>query len=150
MTCMGECALRCIESAGAMKTGRGKLTEDAPGNDNVRVLPYVAKIPINPARAGGISHQLGSLEVGKVADLVLWEPGFFGAKPKLVIKNGVINWAVMGDPNASLPTPQPTYYRPMFGTMGLALPATCLTFVSGAAKAAGVGERLGLQRQTVA
>ena len=147
---IGECWLRCIQTADAMKIGRGKLPEDAPGNDNFRVLRYVAKITINPAIAHGISHVLGSVEVGKVADLVLWEPGFFGAKPKLVIKNGVINWAVMGDPNASLPTPQPTYYRPMFGTMGLALPATCLTFVSGAAKAADVGERLGLQRQTVA
>ena len=113
---IGECWLRCIQTADAMKTGRGKLPEDAPGNDNFRVLRYVAKITINPAIAHGISHVLGSVEVGKIADLVLWEPGFFGAKPKLVLKGGVINWAVMGDPNASLPTPQPTYYRPMFGT----------------------------------
>ena len=101
-----------------MKTGRGKLPEDASGNDNFRVLRYVAKITINPAIAHGIGHVLGSVEVGKIADLVLWEPAFFGAKPKIVLKGGVVNWAVMGDPNASLPTPQPTYYRPMFGSFG--------------------------------
>jgi urease subunit alpha len=146
---IGECWLRCMQTADAMKTGRGKLKEDAPGNDNFRVLRYVAKITINPAIAHGISHVLGSVEVGKMADLVLWEPAFFGAKPKMVIKNGVISWAVMGDPNASLPTPQPTYYRPMFGTLGLALPATCVTFVSQAAHDARVGECLGLQRQVM-
>jgi len=146
---IGECWLRCIQTADAMKTGRGKLPEDAPGNDNFRVLRYVAKITINPAIAHGISQVLGSVEVGKIADLVLWEPAFFGAKPKLVIKNGLINWAVMGDPNASLPTPQPTYYRPMFGAQGDALPATCVTFVSGAAHAAGIKERLGLKRQVI-
>ena len=117
---VGECWLRTIQTADAMKTGRGKLPEDAPGNDNFRVLRYVAKITINPAIAHGVSHVLGSVEVGKVADLVLWEPAFFGAKPKLVLKGGVITWAVMGDPNASLPTPQPTYYRPMFGAHGAA------------------------------
>ena len=146
---IGECWLRCIQTADAMKTGRGKLPEDAPGNDNFRVLRYVAKITINPAIAHGISQVLGSVEVGKIADLVLWEPAFFAAKPKLVIKNGLINWAVMGDPNASLPTPQPTYYRPMFGAQGDALPATCVTFVSGAAHAAGIKERLGLKRQVI-
>src|SRR5207344_521657 len=134
----------------AMKTGRGKLPEDAKGNDNFRVLRYVAKITINPAITHGISHVLGSVEVGKVADLVLWEPAFFGAKPKLVLKNGVINWGVMGDPNASLPTPQPVYYRPMFGAYGQALPDTCVSFVSGAAHAAGIRERLGLSRQVIA
>ena len=134
---IGECWLRCIQTADAMKTGRGKLPEDAPGNDNFRVLRYVAKITINPAIAHGIADVLGSVEVGKIADLVLWEPAFFGAKPKIVIKNGLISWAVMGDPNASLPTPQPTYYRPMFGAYGDALPANCVTFVSGAAHAAG-------------
>ncbi len=134
---IGECWLRTIQTADAMKTGRGKLPEDAPGNDNFRVLRYVAKITINPAIAHGISHVLGSVEVGKIADLVLWEPAFFGAKPKIVIKSGMISWAVMGDPNASLPTPQPTYYRPMFGAFGLALPATCVTFVSQAAYDAG-------------
>ena len=146
---IGECWLRCIQTADAMKTGRGKLPEDAPGNDNFRVLRYVAKITINPAITHGISHLLGSVEVGKMADLVLWEPAFFGAKPKMVIKNGVINWSVMGDPNASLPTPQPVYYRPMFGSFGAAMPDSCVTFVSGAAHAAGIRERLGLQRQVV-
>ena len=116
---VGECWLRTIQTADAMKTGRGKLKEDAPGNDNFRVLRYVAKITINPAIAHGMSHVLGSVEVGKMADLVLWEPGFFGAKPKIVIKDGMINWALMGDPNASLPTPQPVYYRPMFGAYGI-------------------------------
>jgi urease subunit alpha len=146
---IGECWLRCIQTADAMKTGRGKLPEDAPGNDNFRVLRYVAKITINPAITHGIADVLGSVEVGKMADLVLWEPAFFGAKPKLVIKNGFISWAVMGDPNASLPTPQPTYYRPMFGAYGDALPATCVTFVSAAAHAAGIKERLGLKRQVL-
>jgi len=146
---IGECWLRAIQTADAMKSGRGKLPEDAPGNDNFRVLRYVAKITINPAITHGIADVLGSVEVGKVADLVLWEPAFFGAKPKLIIKNGFINWGLMGDPNASLPTPQPVYYRPMFGAFGDALPATCLTFVSGAAHAAGVGARLGLKRQVV-
>src|SRR5215472_7039335 len=146
---VGECWLRCIQTADAMKTGRGKLLEDAQGNDNFRLLRYVAKITINPAIAHGISHVLGSIEVGKIADLVLWEPAFFGAKPKTVIKNGMISWAVMGDPNASLPTPQPVYYRPMFGAYGLALQASCLTFVSQAAHDAGVHKRLGLARQVL-
>jgi urease subunit alpha len=146
---IGECWLRCIQTADAMKTGRGKLSEDAPGNDNFRVLRYVAKITINPAISHGIADVLGSIEVGKIADLVLWEPAFFGAKPKMVIKNGVISWAVMGDPNASLPTPQPTYYRPMFGAYGSALPASCTTFVSGAAHAAGIKDKLKLNRQVL-
>jgi urease subunit alpha len=146
---IGECWLRAIQTADAMKSGRGKLPEDAAGNDNFRVLRYVAKITINPAITHGIADVLGSVELGKVADLVLWEPAFFGAKPKLVIKNGFINWGLMGDPNASLPTPQPVYYRPMFGAFGDALSATCLTFVSGAAHAAGIGARLGLKRQVV-
>ena len=146
---VGECWLRTIQTADAMKTGRGKLPEDAPGNDNFRVLRYVAKITINPAITHGIGYVLGSVEVGKIADLVLWEPAFFGAKPKMVIKNGFVSWAVMGDPNASLPTPQPTYYRPMFGAQGAALAATCVTFVSGAAHAGGIKERLGLNRQVI-
>ncbi|HEY2032631.1 MAG TPA: urease subunit alpha, partial [Rhizomicrobium sp.] len=146
---IGECWLRCIQTADAMKTQRGKLPEDAPGNDNFRVLRYVAKITINPAITHGIADVLGSVTVGKIADLVLWEPAFFGVKPKLVLKGGFINWAVMGDPNASLPTPQPTYYRPMFGAYGGALPATCISFVSGAADAAGIKERLGLRRHVL-
>ena len=130
---VGENWLRAIQTADAMKKGRGKLPEDAAGNDNFRVLRYVAKITINPAITQGIGHVLGSVEVGKVADLVLWEPRFFGAKPKLIVKGGLINWAAMGDPNASLPTPQPVYYRPMFGAYGKALPETSITFVSSAA-----------------
>jgi urease subunit alpha len=110
------------------------------------VLRYVAKITINPAIAHGVSNVLGSVEVGKFADLVLWEPGFFGAKPKLVLKGGVITWGLMGDPNASLPTPQPVYYRPMFGAFGKTLPDTCITFVSQAAHGAGIKRKLGLDR----
>ncbi|QRM27745.1 urease subunit alpha [Microvirga sp. VF16] len=144
---IGEVWLRCIQAADGMKTQRGKLPEDAPGNDNFRVLRYVAKVTINPAITHGIADMLGSVEVGKVADLVLWEPAFFGAKPKMIIKGGFISWSVMGDPNASLPTPQPVYYRPMFGAYGNALAETCITFVSGAAHAAGIKERLGLRRQ---
>jgi urease subunit alpha len=132
-----------------MKTGLGKLPEDAAGNDNFRVLRYVAKITINPAITHGISDVLGSIEVGKIADLVLWDPAFFGAKPRMVIKHGMISWAVMGDPNASLPTPQPTYYRPMFAAYGDALHDTCISFVSGAAHAGGIKERLGLKRHVL-
>src|SRR5690606_16911378 len=127
----------------AMKAARGKLPEDAPGNDNFRVLRYVAKMTINPAITQGISHVVGSVTPGKLADLVLWEPAFFGAKPKLVLKSGMIAWSIMGDPNASLPTPQPVYYRPAFGAMGSALSENCLTFVSKAGYEAGVAERLG-------
>jgi len=147
---VGENWLRVMQTAHAMKQARGKLPEDAAGNDNFRVLRYVAKITINPAIAQGISHILGSVEPGKMADLVLWEPRFFGAKPKLVIKGGMINWAVMGDPNASLPTPQPTYYRPMFGAQGKTLRDTCVTFVSRAALEADVKKKLGLERQVMA
>ena len=146
---VGECWLRLIQTADAMKTGRGKLKEDAPGHDNFRVLRYVAKITINPAIAHGVSHVIGSVEVGKIADLVLWEPGFFGAKPKLVLKNGMISWALMGDPNASLPTPQPVYYRPMFGAYGTVLAENNITFVSQAGYDAGVHGTLELKRQVV-
>ena len=142
---VGENWLRVIQTADAMKAARGKLPEDAPGNDNFRVLRYVAKLTINPAITQGVSHLIGSVEVGKYADLVLWEPQFFGAKPKMVIKGGMISWANMGDPNASLPTPQPTYYRPMFGGMGLAKPRTRITFVSQAAMERNVREKLGLR-----
>ena len=145
----GENWLRAIQTADAMKKGRGKLPEDSPRNDNFRVLRYVAKITINPAITQGIAHVLGSVEVGKLADLVLWEPKFFGAKPKLIIKGGLINWAVMGDPNSSLPTPQPVYYRPMFGAFGSALPRTCISFVSKLAFDAGIKDKLGLARQVM-
>jgi len=139
-----------MQTAHAMKVSRGKLPEDSADNDNFRVLRYVAKITINPALAQGISHVLGSVEVGKMADLVLWDPRFFGAKPKMVIKGGMINWAAMGDPNASLPTPQPVFYRPMFGAFGKSLQDTCVTFVSQAALEDGVKEKAGLERQVMA
>ena len=147
---VGENWLRLVQTAHAMKVARGKLPEDNPNNDNFRVLRYVAKITINPAITQGVSHILGSVEVGKMADLVLWEPQFFGAKPKLIIKGGMINWSLMGDPNASLPTPQPVFYRPMFGAMVKTLQDTCITFVSQAALEDGVKEKAGLERQVVA
>ena len=129
-----------------MKNACGRLPEDSDRNDNFRVLRYLAKITINPAITFGVSDYLGSVEKGKIADLVLWEPQFFGAKPKLVVKGGMIDWANMGDPNASLPTPQPCYYRPMFGSFGRALQKSCASFVSNAAFQSGIGERLHLDR----
>jgi urease subunit alpha len=143
---VGENWLRVIQTADRMKKARGKLPEDAAGNDNFRVLRYVAKITINPAIAAGTARVIGSVEPGKLADLVLWEPAFFGAKPKLVIKGGLISWALMGDPNASVTTAEPVCYRPMFGAFGSALARTCVSFVSAAACEAGVAERLELQR----
>ena len=118
--------------------------------DNFRVKRYVAKYTINPAITHGVSHLVGSLEVGKLADIVLWQPAFFGAKPSLIIKGGLIVAAPMGDANASIPTPQPVHYRPMFGAFGGALAATCLTFVSKAALNNGTLETLGLQRMLAA
>ena len=144
---VGENWLRVIQSADANARSRGKLPEDKAGNDNFRVLRYVAKITINPAIASGTARTIGSVEPGKMADLVLWEPAFFGAKPKLVIKGGFINWALMGDPNASAATPQPVCYRPMFGSFGTALQETCISFVSRAACESGIAERLELRRQ---
>jgi urease subunit alpha len=143
---VGENWLRVVQTADAMARARGKLAEDAPGNDNFRVLRYVAKITINPAIASGTAAAIGSVEKGKLADLVLWEPAFFGAKPKLILKGGMINWALMGDPNASAATPEPVIYRPSFGAFGSALAQTCVTFVSRAAHEAGVADRLGLRR----
>jgi len=143
---VGESFLRAIQTADAMKKARGKLPEDEAENDNFRVLRYVAKVTINPALTAGIADQVGSIEPGKFADLVLWEPAFFGAKPKLVLKGGFVAWANMGDPNASLPTPQPMYYRPMFAAFGSALQKTSITFVSRAAFDSHIGERYGLQR----
>ena len=146
---VGENFLRAIQTADHMKKVRGPLPEDAPGNDNFRVLRFVAKVTINPAITQGIAHVLGSIAPGKMADLVLWEPAFFGAKPKLVIKGGMINWASMGDPNASLPTPQPMLYRPMFGAFVVAMPETCVTFISQAAHQRGLADRLGLRRKVL-
>ena len=129
-----------------MKNRIGALPEDAAGNDNFRVLRYIAKITINPAITYGISDVVGSVEKGKMADLVLWEPAFFGVKPKMVIKGGMINYANMGDPNASLPTPQPMYLRPMFGALGRARVKSCVSFVSRAAFDLDIKKRLGLER----
>ena len=146
---VGEVIIRTWQTAHKMKLQRGALAGDGLA-DNVRVKRYVAKYTINPAIAQGFAHEVGSIEVGKLADLVLWSPGYFGVKPDLVIKGGSIVMAAMGDPNASIPTPQPVHYRPMFGGLGGALAASCVTFVSGAALADGIGTRLGLQRRLVA
>jgi urease subunit alpha len=143
---VGENWLRAIQTADIMKKARGPLPEDAPGNDNFRVLRYVAKVTINPALTAGVADVLGTIAPGKMADLVLWEPAFFGAKPKMVLKGGLILWANMGDPNASLPTPQPMFYRPMFAAFGSALAKTCITFVSRASYDAGIAQKYGLQR----
>jgi urease subunit alpha len=148
---IGEVITRTWQTAHKMKVQRGPLPEDAgSGNDNFRVKRYLAKYTINPAIAHGASRHIGSVESGKLADLVLWSPAFFGVKPDLIIKGGTIAAAPMGDPNASIPTPQPVHYRPMFGAFGKARMATSLTFVSQAALAAGVKARLGLEKEVVA
>src|SRR5579859_4229876 len=147
---VGEVVTRAFQTADKMLKQRGKLAEDAADHDNARVLRYLAKLTINPARTHGIAHEVGSLEPGKLADIVLWDPAYFGAKPKCIIKGGMIAWAPMGDPNASIPTPQPVLYRPMFGALGRALSRTCVTFVSQAALDLGVPDRLGLERRCVA
>ncbi len=147
---VGEVVTRAIQTAHKMKDQRGPLPEDGAEHDNARVLRYLAKLTINPALAHGIAHEVGSLEPGKLADIVLWDTAYFGAKPKLIIKGGMISWAAMGDPNASIPTPQPVFYRPMFGAFGRALGATCVNFMSQASIDLGVPERLGLMRRAVA
>jgi urease subunit alpha len=147
---VGEVILRTWQTAHKMKAQRGLLPGDSDRHDNFRVKRYVAKYTINPAIAHGISHIVGSLEVGKWADLVVWKPAFFGVKPALVLKGGSIALAAMGDPNASIPTPQPVHYRPQFGALGTALARGSLTFVSQAGLKAGVRERFGLQKQTIA
>jgi len=146
---VGEVIIRTWQTAHKMKVQRGALPGDGAA-DNARVKRYVAKYTINPAIAQGFAHEVGSVEVGKLADLVLWSPAYFGVKPDLVIKGGSIVMAAMGDPNASIPTPQPVHYRPMFGALGGALAASCVTFVSGLALEDGIGERLGLRRRVVA
>ncbi len=143
---VGEVILRCWQTAHKMKVQRGKLPGDTDRNDNARVKRYIAKLCINPAIAHGISHEVGSIEVGKWADLVVWKPAFFGVKPALILKGGFIAMAAMGDPNASIPTPQPVHYRPMFGSYGGALARGSLTFVSQAGLAAGIGQKYGLQK----
>ncbi|HET9642336.1 MAG TPA: urease subunit alpha [Burkholderiaceae bacterium] len=147
---VGEVILRCWQTAHKMKQQRGPMPGDSARNDNTRVKRYVAKLNINPAIANGIAHEVGSVEEGKWADLVLWRPAFFGVKPSLVLKGGFIAMAAMGDPNASIPTPQPVHYRPMFGAFGGAVARTSLTFVSRPALAGGLGDALGLRKQLVA
>ena len=144
---VGEVITRTWQTADKMKRQRGPLPEDAPGNDNFRAKRYIAKYTINPAITHGVSHEVGSIEVGKWADLVLWRPAFFGVKPTLILKGGAIAASLMGDANASIPTPQPVHYRPMFASYGGSRHATCLTFISQAAYDAGVPAALGLQKQ---
>ncbi len=146
---VGESVTRCFQTAHHCKDKRGPLDGDSARNDNQRVLRYLAKVTINPAIATGISDYAGSLEPGKLADIVLWPIHSFAAKPKMIIKGGIISWAQMGDPNASLPTPQPVIYRPMFGQFGRAQQATHVTFMSQAGIAAGVPEELGLHRRVL-
>ena len=143
---VGEVILRTWQTAHKMKVQRGSLESDPAEHDNFRVKRYIAKYTINPAITHGISHEVGSIETGKLADLVLWKPAFFGVKPSLIIKGGMIIAAPMGDPNASIPTPQPVHYRPMFAAYGKAKFSTCMTFMSQAAIKAGSDEQLGLQR----
>jgi len=147
---IGEVITRTWQTADKMKRERGPLSGEKSGSDNVRVRRYVAKFTINPAIAHGISHEVGSVETGKLADLVLWKPAFFGVKPEMVVKGGMIAWSVMGDANASIPTPQPVIYRPMFGAYAGALHRTSLTFLSRAALNAGIPRKLGLKKTAVA
>jgi urease subunit alpha len=147
---VGEVVIRTWQTADKMKRQRGALPGEKAGNDNLRARRYVAKYTINPAIAHGIAHEIGSVEVGKFADLVLWKPAFFGVKPEMVIKGGFIAWSAMGDANASIPTPEPIIYRPMFGALGNARYSTSLTFVSAAALQAGIAERLRLNKRVVA
>lgn len=143
---VGEVITRTFQTAHKMKAQRGALPGDSDRNDNIRIKRYVAKFTINPAIAHGINSQVGSIEVGKLADLVLWKPGFFGVKPELILKAGSIAWAQMGDSNASIPTPGPVHGRPMFATYGRALAPSCFTFMSQAALDADLPRQLGLER----
>ena len=147
---VGEVLIRTWQTADKMKKQRGRLSEEAGDNDNFRVRRYIAKYTINPAIAHGISREIGSITEGKRADLVLWAPAFFGVKPEMVLMAGTIVCAQMGDPNASIPTPQPVYSRPMFGAYGKSVEHSAVCFVSAAAQADGIGDKLGLSQQTVA
>jgi urease subunit alpha len=147
---VGEVVMRCWQTAHKMKMQRGQLAGDSDRSDNARVKRYIAKYTINPALANGIAHEVGSVEEGKWADLVLWKPAFFGVKPSLILKGGFIAASAMGDPNASIPTPQPVHYRPMFGSFGGALWKGSLTFMSQAAVADGLNDVLGLHKQVSA
>ena len=147
---IGEVIIRTWQTADKMKQQRGRLPQEKGDNDNARAKRYVAKYTINPAIAHGVAKHIGSVEKGKLADLVLWSPAFFGVKPDLVIKGGTIAAAPMGDPNASIPTPQPVHYRPMFAAFGKALTASSLVFVSKAAAKSRLREKLGVEKQFVA
>jgi len=147
---VGEVLIRTWQTADKMKKQRGKLPEETGDNDNMRVRRYIAKYTINPAIAHGISTEIGSIEAGKRADLVLWNPAFFGVKPEMVLMSGTIVVAQMGDPNASIPTPQPVYTRPMFGAMGRNVEHSAVTFVSEAAQQSGLRDALGLAKETIA
>ena len=147
---VGEVIIRTWQTADKMKKQRGTLSEEKGDNDNFRVRRYIAKYSINPALTHGIADYVGSVEVGKLADLVLWKPMFFGVKPDLVLKSGTIAAAAMGDPNASIPTPQPVHYRPMFGSFGKSLTESSISFVSQAAMDAGIHEALALEKQVLA
>ena len=147
---VGEVVIRTWQTAHKMKTQRGPLREDSSRNDNQRAKRYVAKYTINPAITHGMAAEIGSIEPGKLADMVLWKPAFFGVKPEMVVKGGFIAWSVMGDANASIPTPQPVVYRPMFGSFGGATAATSITFVSQAALSAGLPQRIGLTKMIAA
>ncbi|MFM9110075.1 MAG: urease subunit alpha, partial [Prochlorococcaceae cyanobacterium] len=146
---VGEVLIRTFQTAHKMKVQRGPLADDSDRNDNTRIKRYIAKTTINPAIAHGLDSQIGSVEVGKLADLVLWKPGFFAVKPELVIKGGSIVWAQMGDANASIPTPGPVHGRPMFAAYGGALAPSCITFVSQAALEDDLPRKLGLRRPCV-
>ena len=147
---VGEVVTRTWQTADKMRRERGRLAGEQGPDDNLRIRRYIAKYTINPAIAHGVSHEIGSVEVGKLADLVLWRPAFFGVKPDLVLKGGFIAWAQMGDANASIPTPQPLMMRPMFGAHGRAAGATSLAFVSQSARDAGIAERYGLSKRVAA
>ena len=144
---VGEVIIRTWQTADKMKKQRGSLPGEAGDNDNLRVRRYIAKYTINPALTHGIDSHVGSVEVGKLADLVLWKPKFFGVKPDLILKCGTIAAAVMGDPNASIPTPQPVHYRPMFGCLGRSLEASSVTFVSKVAAERKINDNLGLNKE---
>jgi urease subunit alpha len=147
---VGEVVIRTWQTAHKMKSQRGPLREDSSRNDNQRAKRYVAKYTINPAITHGMASEIGSIEPGKLADLVLWKPAFFGVKPEMVVKGGFIAWSVMGDPNASIPTPQPVLYRPMFGSFGGATAATSITFISQAALSTGLPQKIGLRKMIAA
>jgi len=144
---VGEVIIRTWQTAHKMKVQRGRLPGEAGDNDNLRIRRFISKYTINPAIAQGISEHVGSVEVGKLADLVMWSPAFFGVKPEMVLKCGTIAMAPMGDPNASIPTPQPVHYRPMFGSFGRAMQASSVTFVSAASLERDLAGSLGLNRR---